>query len=99
MEELRHKILKGELIKIPNENGETSLLKYFDLIVKRDTREYTGNMHCCHCNNILKYDRKKTGTSSLLWVHFSQSYCQVGPIRHEQFRGMGLIFKPAQTNS
>lgn len=60
--------MKGELIKIPNENGEISLLEYFNLIVKCDTREYTVNVHSCHCNEIIKYDSKKNGASSLLWV-------------------------------
>ena len=64
MEEVKKKLSSGEFKTIQNE-GKSTVWRYFCLVVNADSNEAVGYVQCKKCKVVMKYDSKRTGNSAL----------------------------------
>ena len=64
MEEVKNKLSSGEFKTIQNE-GKSTVWRYFRLVVNADFNVAVGYVQCRKCKVVMKYDSKRTGNSAL----------------------------------
>ena len=64
MEEVKNKLSSGEFKTIQNE-GKSTVWRYFRLVVNADFNVAVGYVQCRKCKVVMKYDSKRTGNSAM----------------------------------